>query len=58
MRAHPPNTETGGDAMALLENENIVSKFFFSALGTAAALWFLWVTREETPSPRRDVRIN
>lgn len=44
--------------MAFLEAENIVSKFFFGAIGTAAALWFLWVTRRESPPAHRDLRLS
>jgi hypothetical protein len=39
--------------MSFHETENAVIRFFVSAVGTAAALWFLWVSRLETPSAAR-----
>jgi hypothetical protein len=41
---------TTGDAMNLYESDGIVTRFVFGAIGTAAALWFLWATRGETPA--------
>ena len=43
--------------MDFYETENVVIKFAFGAIGTAAALWFLWNTRLET-SARSDLRIS
>ena len=36
--------------MNFYESDGIVTRFVFGAIGTAAALWFLWATRRETPA--------
>lgn len=44
--------------MHFYESDGTVTRFIFGAIGTAAAVWFLWVTRREIPSARRDFRVS